>query len=45
MALNDDQLDRYARHIVLKEIGGAGQQKLLNAKVLVIGAGGLDARC
>ncbi|MGX1198024.1 HesA/MoeB/ThiF family protein [Parvibaculum sp. MBR-TMA-1.3b-4.2] len=45
MALTDEQLDRYARHIVLKEIGGPGQQKLLNAKVLVIGAGGLGSPC
>ncbi|MBL4800932.1 MAG: molybdopterin-synthase adenylyltransferase MoeB [Emcibacter sp.] len=41
--LNDDQLDRYARHIILKQVGGAGQQKLLAAKVLVIGAGGLGS--
>ena len=45
MALTDDQLDRYARHIVLREIGGPGQQKLLNARVLVIGGGGLGAPC
>ena len=37
------ELDRYARHIVLREIGGPGQKKLKNAKVLVIGAGGLGA--
>ncbi len=43
MELTDDQLDRYARHIVLREIGGAGQQKLLNARVLVVGAGGLGS--
>lgn len=41
--LNDDQLERYARHILLREIGGAGQRRLLDAKVLVIGAGGLGA--
>jgi len=41
--LTDAQLDRYARHIVLKEIGGEGQAKLLAARVLVIGAGGLGA--
>ena len=35
--------ERYARHLVLKEIGGAGQQKLSAARVLVIGAGGLGA--
>ncbi len=43
MPLTDDQLDRYARHIILKEVGGAGQAKLLKARVLVIGAGGLGA--
>lgn len=39
----DTELDRYARHIVLREIGGAGQKALKDAKVLVIGAGGLGA--
>jgi len=43
MALTDAQLERYARHILLREIGGAGQRRLLDAKVLVIGAGGLGA--
>jgi adenylyltransferase/sulfurtransferase len=38
-----DELERYARHIVLREVGGPGQQKLKRAKVLVIGAGGLGA--
>ena len=38
-----DQLDRYARHIILPGVGAAGQQKLLDAKVLVIGAGGLGS--
>ncbi|MCR4269261.1 molybdopterin-synthase adenylyltransferase MoeB [Nitratireductor sp. ZSWI3] len=42
-ALTDHELERYARHIVLPEIGGAGQQKLKRARVLVIGAGGLGA--
>ncbi|WP_296739832.1 molybdopterin-synthase adenylyltransferase MoeB [Mesorhizobium sp.] len=42
-ALTDEELERYARHIVLAEIGGAGQQKLKRARVLVIGAGGLGA--
>jgi len=37
------ELDRYARHIVLREIGGAGQKDLKDARVLVIGAGGLGA--
>ncbi|MGD9913989.1 MAG: molybdopterin-synthase adenylyltransferase MoeB [Rhizobiaceae bacterium] len=41
--LSPDELERYARHIVLPEIGGAGQQKLKAARVLVIGAGGLGA--
>ena len=41
MTLTDAQLDRYARHIVLKEIGGEGQRKLLAATVAVIGAGGI----
>jgi len=43
MALTDEQVERYARHILLREVGGAGQAKLLNASVLVIGAGGLGA--
>jgi adenylyltransferase/sulfurtransferase len=41
--LSQAELERYARHIVMQEIGGAGQQKLKNARVLVIGAGGLGA--
>jgi molybdopterin/thiamine biosynthesis adenylyltransferase len=40
---SDTELNRYARHIVLREIGGAGQKALKEAKVLVIGAGGLGA--
>ncbi|PHZ84179.1 HesA/MoeB/ThiF family protein [Paremcibacter congregatus] len=43
MPLNDEQLDRYARHIILKQVGGAGQQDLLAARVLVVGAGGLGS--
>ncbi len=42
-ALSDKELERYARHIVLPEVGGPGQQKLKAARVLVIGAGGLGA--
>ena len=42
-ALSAEELERYARHIVLPEIGGPGQQKLKRARVLVIGAGGLGA--
>lgn len=43
MSLTDDQLDRYARHIVLKEIGGAGQARLLASSIAVIGAGGIGS--
>ena len=39
--LNDEELDRYARHIVLPQIGGLGQRRLKAAKVLIIGAGGV----
>ncbi len=39
----EDQVNRYARHILLKEVGGVGQAKLLNSRVLVIGAGGLGS--
>lgn len=40
---SETELDRYARHIVLREVGGPGQRALRNAKVLVVGAGGLGA--
>jgi adenylyltransferase/sulfurtransferase len=43
MRLSDDELERYARHIVLREVGGTGQAKLKAARVLVIGAGGLGS--
>lgn len=43
MAFTDEQIERYSRHIILKEIGIKGQKKLLAAKVLIIGAGGLGA--
>src|SRR5688500_7203497 len=39
--MNPDQINRYKRHLILPEVGMEGQQKLLNAKVLCIGAGGL----
>ena len=39
--LTDNQLDRYARHIVLREIGGSGQKKLLATHILIVGAGGI----
>ena len=43
MSFTEDQVSRYARHIILPGIGGQGQQKLMEAKVLVIGAGGLGS--
>lgn len=39
----DEQIERYSRHIILKEVGGKGQKKLLDGKVLIIGAGGLGS--
>src|SRR6185437_1016731 len=43
MRLSDDELERYARHIVLREVGGVGQARLKAARVLVVGAGGLGS--
>ena len=43
MSLGDGQLDRYARQIILKEIGGEGQRRLLAAEVVVVGAGGIGS--
>ena len=43
MAFSEDEIERYARHIVLADVGGPGQQKLKQARVLVIGAGGLGS--
>lgn len=43
MSLSQEELERYARHIVLRDVGGPGQQKLKAARVLVIGAGGLGS--
>lgn len=43
MALSNEQLERYARHIILKDVGVKGQKKLLASKVLIIGAGGLGS--
>jgi len=40
---NEEQVQRYSRHIILPNIGGTGQRKLLDASVLVIGAGGLGS--
>ncbi len=45
MSLTDEQIDRYSRQIILPNVGGKGQDKILNAKVLVIGTGGLGAPC
>jgi len=39
--MRPEQIERYARHLVLKEIGGPGQAALLDAKVAIVGAGGL----
>ncbi len=41
MSFSEEQIHRYARHLVLREVGGAGQRRLLDARVLVVGAGGL----
>ena len=39
--LTEEQIKRYSRHILLQDVGLEGQEKLLNAKILIIGAGGL----
>jgi adenylyltransferase/sulfurtransferase len=41
--LTEQQIERYSRQIILEEVGGAGQEKLLSSKVLIVGAGGLGA--
>lgn len=43
MRLTEEQIERYSRHIILEQVGGAGQEKLLSSKVLIVGAGGLGA--
>ncbi|MDR2743249.1 MAG: ThiF family adenylyltransferase, partial [Treponema sp.] len=43
MNFTDEQLERYSRHIILKEVGVRGQKRLMEGKVLIIGAGGLGA--
>jgi adenylyltransferase/sulfurtransferase len=43
--LSDDDLERYARHLVLREVGGVGQAAIGRARVLVVGAGGLGSPC
>lgn len=41
--LTEEQIERYSRHIILQQVGGVGQEKLLSSKVLIVGAGGLGA--
>lgn len=43
MSFSDEEIERYARHLVLREVGGPGQQRLKGASVLMVGAGGLGA--
>ncbi|WP_395671993.1 ThiF family adenylyltransferase, partial [Phenylobacterium sp.] len=43
MSFTDEEVERYARHLVLREVGGPGQQRLKTASVLIVGAGGLGA--
>jgi len=43
VGLTEEQIERYSRHILLEQVGGAGQEKLLSSKVLIVGAGGLGS--
>lgn len=43
MAFSEEEVERYARHLVLREVGGPGQQALKGARVLIVGAGGLGS--
>jgi molybdopterin/thiamine biosynthesis adenylyltransferase len=43
MAFSNEQMERYSRHIILQEVGVKGQKKLMDARVLIIGAGGLGS--
>src|ERR1700722_6962418 len=43
MTLSDEELERYARHLLLREVGGPGQARIRAAKVLIVGAGGLGS--
>lgn len=43
MGLNEDQAERYSRHIILPEVGGKGQETLLAGKIFIVGAGGLGS--
>jgi adenylyltransferase/sulfurtransferase len=45
MALTNEQIERYSRQIILPNVGGKGQDKIMKAKVLVVGTGGLGAPC
>src|SRR3989338_7191768 len=45
MALTNEQIERYSRQVILPNVGGKGQDKILKAKVLIIGTGGLGAPC
>ncbi|MFW6182006.1 MAG: HesA/MoeB/ThiF family protein [Spirochaetota bacterium] len=43
MDFTDQQIERYSRHLILQQIGGAGQERLLDSRVLIVGAGGLGS--
>ena len=43
MSLTEEQIERYSRHIILEQVGGVGQEKLLSSKVVIVGAGGLGS--
>ena len=43
MDFTDEQIERYSRHIILADVGVEGQEKILNGKVLIVGAGGLGS--
>ena len=43
MSFTEDQITRYSRHILLPEVGGKGQKKIAQARILIIGAGGLGS--
>ena len=43
MKFTEEQIERYSRHIILKEVGGKGQQKIAESRILCIGAGGLGS--
>lgn len=45
MKLREEQIERYSRQIILPNIGGKGQERILNSKVLIVGAGGLGSPC